>query len=95
MKTRQSFGNSLKEIRKARGFTQEDFAVVSSRTYVSALERGVKSPTLEKIEALCETMGVHPLTLLVLTYMHRSKRRESGTLLAHVERELAELRARE
>lgn len=54
--------------RKARGLSQEAFSNVSSRTYLSTLERGMKSPTLSKITALCEVLDIHPLTLLALSY---------------------------
>lgn len=54
----------MKTIRKARGLSQEDFSDVSSRTYMSTLERDLKSPTLNKLVELCEVMEVHPLTLL-------------------------------
>lgn len=40
----------------------------SGRTYVSAVERGVKVPTLSKVDALAEEFGVHPLTMLALAY---------------------------
>lgn len=68
MKVKSSLPAALKTIRKSRGLSQEAFSNVSSRTYMSSLERGLKSPTLNKLEELCEVMGVHPLTLLVLTY---------------------------
>lgn len=51
-----------------RGVTQEDFSVVSSRTYVGTLERGRYSPTLEKLDDLASVMEVHPVTLLVGCY---------------------------
>lgn len=44
---------------------------MSSRTYLSELERGLKNPTLDKIEQLSMTMGVHPLTLLVECFLIR------------------------
>jgi transcriptional regulator with XRE-family HTH domain len=68
MDIRKSFALALKVIRKSKGLTQEDFSDTSSRTYLSSLERGLKSPTLEKIEAIAQTLGVHPLTLLTLAY---------------------------
>ena len=68
MKAKPSLPAALKTIRKARGLSQEPFSDVSSRTYMSSLERGLKSPTLNKLEELCEVMGVHPLTLLTLAY---------------------------
>jgi len=50
--------------------TQEDFSEASSRTYVSMVERGLRCPTLEKIDEFARVLGVHPLALLCLTYMH-------------------------
>jgi transcriptional regulator with XRE-family HTH domain len=63
------FGAGLRVARKSRGLTQEDFSTVSSRTYMSSLERGIKSPTLSKIEELASVIGVHPLSLLALAYL--------------------------
>lgn len=69
MDIRKAFGNSLKVARKAKGLSQEDFSITSSRTYLSSLERGLKSPTLDKIDSLAERMEIHPLTLLTLSYL--------------------------
>ena len=62
-----TFASALRAVRTALGVTQEAFEDVSSGTYVSALERGLKQPTLAKVDALAETLEVHPLTLLSLT----------------------------
>jgi len=48
--------------------SQEAFSEVSICTYMSTLERDLKSPTLSKLAELCEVMEVHPLTLLTLAY---------------------------
>jgi len=66
--TKNDIGSALRYIRKLKGISQEDFSEQSSRTYVSTLERGLKSPTLSKIEELSAVLGIHPLTLLVLSY---------------------------
>ena len=63
-----SLAKALKTVRKARGLSQEAFSDVSSRTYMSTLERDLKSPTLNKLAELCEVMEIHPLTLLTLAY---------------------------
>lgn len=68
MDTKIAFGLALKKVRKAKGLTQEDFGDVSSRTYLSTLERGMKSITLEKLNDLAGVLGVHPLSLLLLTF---------------------------
>lgn len=91
MDSRQGFAKGLKAARAARGLTQEDFSSVSSRTYLSTLERGLKSPTLEKIEALCETLDIHPLSLLALTYLNTQKNKRLDSLLKKIEKEVTEL----
>lgn len=57
---------------------------MSSRTYMSSLERDLKSPTMSKLTELCEVMEVHPLTLLTLAY--------AGDNTGQVERLLAQVR---
>ena len=78
---------ALKTVRKARGLSQEAFSDVSSRTYMSTLERNLKSPTLHKLAELCEVMKIHPLTLLTLAYAGDSTRK-ADELLAQVRQEL-------
>ena len=68
MELHHAFGQALRRQRKAKGLSQEAFTGVSSRTYLSEMERGLKNPTLDKIEDLAATMGIHPLTLLVECY---------------------------
>lgn len=85
------FAKALRQARKARGLTQEDFSDTSSRTYVSMLERGVRSPTIAKINELCETLEIQPLTLLTLTYCVSHRAADLRRLLADVERELSQI----
>jgi transcriptional regulator with XRE-family HTH domain len=69
MELKQAFATALRNTRIRTKHTQEDFSVVSSRTYISTLERGMKSPTLEKIDELAGTMAIHPLSLLMECYL--------------------------
>lgn len=62
---------------------------MSSRTYLSTLERGLKSPTLEKIEQLAGAMDLHPLTLLVATYAVRDDRSDLESLFQEIRAELS------
>ena len=87
MAVKHTLSEALKTIRKARGLSQEAFSDVSSRTYMSSLERDLKSPTLNKLAELCEVMEVHPLTLLTLAYAGKSQK-QAEQLLAQVRREL-------
>src|SRR3546814_8476717 len=82
-----SLAKALKTVRKARGLSQEAFSDVSSRTYMSTLERDLKSPTLHKLAELCEVMEIHPLTLLTLAYASDSSHK-ADELLAQVRQEL-------
>ena len=92
MTSKHSFAAALKTVRKARGLSQEAFSDVSSRTYMSSLERGLKSPTLSKVVELCEVMDVHPLTLLTLAYGGDSKGVDE--IIERVQRELAAIQAK-
>ena len=87
MAAKHTLSEALKTIRKARGLSQEAFSDVSSRTYMSTLERDLKSPTLNKLAELCEVMEVHPLTLLTLAYAGDDAQR-AEQLLAQVRQEL-------
>lgn len=87
MTAKNSLAKALKTVRKARGLSQEAFSDVSSRTYLSSLERDLKSPTLNKLAELCEVMEVHPLTLLTLAYAGNDPAK-TDQLLAQVRKEL-------
>ena len=87
MAAKNSLASAIRTLRKARGLSQEAFADVSSRTYMSTLERDLKSPTISKLAELCEVMDVHPLTLLTLAYAGDNTA-EVEQLLALVRQEL-------
>jgi len=86
--TKNAFGKALKQARQARGLSQEDFGIVSSRTYISSLERALKSPTLEKIDELAAFMNLHPLALITLAYLESPNRATLDQLLEQVRSEL-------
>jgi len=62
----QAAGRVLAERRRKSGHTQESLAEACDLhpTYVSQLERGLKSPTLRVLFRLAEAMGVSPGTLV-------------------------------
>lgn len=94
MKNKQSksdIAKALRLVRVSKGLTQEDFSLVSSRTYMSSLERGIKSPTLGKLEDIAETLGVHPMTLLAIAYCKDQTEDAIADLLGFVRTDLASL----
>jgi transcriptional regulator with XRE-family HTH domain len=64
-----AFGDVLRSFRNRRGFSQESLAFEAGmhRTYISQLERGLKSPTLDTMFKLADALGVRPTELLQLT----------------------------
>ncbi|HCW0315785.1 TPA: helix-turn-helix transcriptional regulator [Pseudomonas aeruginosa] len=89
-----SLPDALRRIRKARGLSQETFSDVSSRTYLSSLERGLKSPTLKKVEELCDVMGIHPLTFFAIVYFDMDSESIDGCL-RKIKKEIDEIRSLE
>ena len=91
MDIKKSLGLAIKKSRKAKKITQEGFSEISSRTYVSTLERGLYSPTIEKIDELAKVIGIHPLTLLTLTYLIDKNEIDPSKLFYQVRNALIEL----
>jgi len=82
MTPEEAFGKVLKEIRHERSLSQEELGFESGyhRTYISLLERGRKSPSLNTIFQLVAALGVSPSEILRRTEGRISKlsRRGSG-----------------
>ena len=56
----ERFGQSLRDLRKERGLSQEDLAELCGldRTYISGIERGLRNVARRNIEALAQALGV-------------------------------------
>ncbi len=53
------FGQRVRELRKARGLSQEAFAAECGldRTYISGIERGRRNVSLRNIEVIAEALN--------------------------------------
>jgi len=62
IRIRKDFGKRLRQLRKARGFSQESLALASNldRTYVSSVERGERNISLINIYKMALALGVSP-----------------------------------
>jgi transcriptional regulator with XRE-family HTH domain len=62
----QAFGRVIREARLRAGMSQERLAFRASvhPTYVSQLERGLKSPSLEVVASLAKALNQKPHTLI-------------------------------
>jgi len=58
MDIRRRLGLNVRRLRRARGWSQEEFAERAGlhRTYVSGVERGVRNPTITIVERLAEAL---------------------------------------
>lgn len=90
MSLKNAFAAVLKAMRAGKGLTQRNLAEVSSRTYVSKLERAQSSPTLEMITALSGPLNVNTLTLVAITLCAESGQ-SVDALLRRTQEELADL----
>lgn len=90
MNIKKSLGLAIQTSRKVKKITQEDFSEISSRTYISTLERGLYSPTVEKVDAIAKVIGIHPLTLLTLSYLINSNETDPTKVLNQVKVELSQ-----
>lgn len=54
------FGNQVRELRLARGLSQEELAFRAGvhRTYLGGIERGERNPSLKNISAIAEALGI-------------------------------------
>ncbi|OQX23033.1 MAG: hypothetical protein BWK80_28115 [Desulfobacteraceae bacterium IS3] len=64
----QAFGQVVKELRGKRKLSQEalSFEADLHRTYISQLERGIKSPSLNTMQKLSKVLGVSLTELMNL-----------------------------
>ncbi len=74
------FGEALRKAREKAGLTQEQLAFKAGvhRTYVSLLERGLKSPTLNTLFRLCDAMGMSASKLITKVEKDRNEDRGNG-----------------
>lgn len=65
----KAFGLTLTKLRKERDWTQEHLGFESdlTRTYISLLERGERSPTLNTISQLATALDVDAEEMVKLT----------------------------
>lgn len=87
MDLRRGLARSLRLIRKSRGLAQDQLSDVSGRTYLSEIERGLKNPTVEKINDLAKAMDVHPLTVLTIAYLPLLRPQELEALQNRINKE--------
>jgi transcriptional regulator with XRE-family HTH domain len=66
MDIRQIVGQILRQLREAKGLSQEQLAFEANlhRTYVSGIERGIRNPTVVILDRLAAALDVPVVELL-------------------------------
>jgi transcriptional regulator with XRE-family HTH domain len=64
---RAAVGRAVRDLRAARGMSQEDLAFVTGmhRTYVGGVERGERNPSLVALARVASALGVRTWELLL------------------------------
>ena len=68
MSLRIAYASALRFLRKRSEVSQQQLAPAANPSYVSRLEAGARSVTLDVSQELAKALNVDPLTLLVLAY---------------------------
>lgn len=65
---RMAFGAVIRKLRRDSGLSQEEFGEVAGlhRTYVSMMERGIKTPTVVTLVDLAGALGMTTAELMAL-----------------------------
>lgn len=59
-KIREQLGSRVKELRKSKGFSQEDFAFECDlhRTYIGSIERGERNVSLDNLSRIAKALHI-------------------------------------
>ena len=74
---RKAFAKVLKNLRSAKGLSQEELGFEANlhRTFISQLERGLKSPTLDTLYDICAVLKISAPEFLALVDLEIKGRR--------------------
>ncbi|MGI6393588.1 MAG: helix-turn-helix domain-containing protein [bacterium] len=62
MSIRENFGQRLKMLRKHKGMSQDDISFASGvdRSYLSEIENGKSSPTIDMVDKIARALNIAP-----------------------------------
>lgn len=81
MDMRKDFGQRLKILRKYKKMSQDDVSLSTgiNRSYLSDIENGKSSPTLDTVEKLAIALNVAPYEFLIFSVAEPSKTYDGET----------------
>ena len=80
MTIEQALATVLKRLRREKNLAQDDFALIVGlhRTYISQLERGLKSPTLKTLQRVAEALDLSLVELM--GHLEKELRNQDGNI---------------
>lgn len=89
LELKRAIGTSIKSYRLKRDISQEGLG--PSQPYISNLEAGRGSASLDKIEQMADVLGVHPISIICAGYLTSKEDADKDHLLERIRTELAEI----
>lgn len=85
----KALGQALRELRLSKELSQEH--VGASQSYVSDVERGLKTLSLEKLDEFASSIGVHPISIIAKCYLIRDESLTEDALMKILRKDLDSL----
>lgn len=89
LELKRAIGTSIKSYRLKRNISQEGLG--ASQPYISNLEAGRGSASIEKIEQMADVLGVHPMSIIFAGYLTSIEDANRDQLFERIRIELAEI----
>lgn len=89
LELKRAIGTSIKSFRLKRDIPQESLG--PSQPYISSLEAGRGSASIDKIEQMAEVLGVHPMSIIFAGYLTSNETGNKEQLFERIRIELAEI----
>ncbi|MGU1101191.1 helix-turn-helix domain-containing protein [Pseudomonas aeruginosa] len=86
---KRTLGAVLREYRVKRKIAQESMG--PSQSYISNLEAGRWSPSLDKIEQMAAVLDVHPATIIIAGYIRAEEQARTEELIERIRCELKQI----
>ncbi|WP_373874941.1 helix-turn-helix domain-containing protein [Pseudomonas pseudonitroreducens] len=86
---KQALGAAIRAYRLNRDIPQESLG--PSQPYISNLESGRWSATLDKVDRMAAALGVHPVSIILAGYLALEESSDTDAVLARIREELREI----
>lgn len=89
LELKRAIGTSVKAYRLKKNIPQESLG--PSQPYISNLEAGRGSASIDKIEQMADILGVHPMSIIFAGYLTSNEEVNKEHLFERIRKELAEI----